>query len=191
MAKRSRPVGVLQILASVCLLSVASVAGSAEFAPGQVVAGLQAYLAVDRPRALIGGEGPNMTFTLTNVSKQPIKIFNRLEIRWPGTNSLATVGVAITRLDGTAYEPSEQISNLTRGPRSEEFTWLAPGESVSAGPIALLGARGIKDAGSFRIIASYSNHFTNWVKEDGTVHEEPEVWIGSVVSNVVTIEVEE
>lgn len=160
MAKHSRPVGVLQILASVCLLSVTSAAGSAEFAPGQVVAGLQASLAVDRPRALIGGEGPNMTFTLTNVSKQPIKIFNRLEIRWPGTNSLATVSVAITRLDGKAYEPSEQISNLTRGPRSEEFIWLAPGESVSAGPKALLGARGIKDAGSFRIIASYSNQFT-------------------------------
>ena len=159
--------------------------------PRQVIAGLKASLTVDRPHSLIGDEGPILTFALTNVGKRPIKIFSRFEIRWPGTNSAASVGLAITRADGTAYRPAEQISNLTEGPRIEEFTWLAPGQSVSAGPIPLQGVRGIKDVGRFRITASYSNHFVSYVTRDGIVHEEPEVWTGSVVSNAVTIKVEE
>ena len=191
MAKCLPAVGVRRLLASILLLSVATVAGAAEVGPGQVVAGLKASLTVDRSHALIGGKGPNVTFVLTNVGQRPVKIFSRLEIRWPGTNSAASVGLAITRADGTAYEPAEQISNLTEGPRIEEFTWLAPGQSVSAGPIPLQGVRGIKDVGRFRITASYSNHFVSYVTRAGIVHEEPEVWTGSVVSNAVTIEIEE
>ncbi len=191
MAKCLPAVGVRRLLASILLLSVAAVAGAAEVGPRQAVAGLEASLTVDRPRASIRDEGPNLTFALTNVGKRPVKIFSRLEIRWPGTNSAASVGLAITRADGTAYEPTEQISNLTEGPRIEEFKWLSPGQSVSAGPIPLQGVRGIKDAGQFRITATYSNYFVSYVTGDGVVHEAPEVWTGSVVSNAVTIEVEE
>ncbi len=191
MVRLSHSVAMLRVLAGVILLGVASSATAAEPGSGQTVAGLQASLRVDRSRALIGGEGPNLTFFLANVSGRPIKIFDRLAFKWPGTNSLATVGVAIDRLDGAAYEPSERIADLTKAPRAEEFTWLGPGDTVSAGPISVQGARGIRQAGRFRIIASYSNHFVDWVSQDGTVHEEPDVWTGTVVSNAVTIDIEE
>ena len=185
----------LGVLAGVTLLGVVTAATAAEPGSGQAVAGLQASLRVDRARALIGGEGSNLRFFLANVSNRPIKIFGRPAFRWPGTNSLATVGVAIVSLDETAYEPTEQISDLTKAPRAEEFTWLGPGDTVSAGPISVQGARGIRQAGRFRITASYSNHFVDWVSQrearDGTVHEEPDVWTGTVVSNAVTTDIEE
>ena len=191
MVRLSHSVAMLRVLAGVGLLGVAVAAMAAEPGSGRAVAGLQASLRVDRARALIGDEGPNLTFILANVSNRAIMIFDRLEFGWPGTDSLATVGVAIVGLDGTAYEPSEQISDLTMAPRAEEFTWLEPGDTVSAGPISVQGARGIGHAGRFRITASYTNHFVNWVARDGTVHDEPDVWTGSVVSNAVTIEVGE
>lgn len=189
MANRFEQVGIFAALLTLSLLSGAGIALAADPAPRQIVAGLQASLVVDRIRTINGTDGPHLKLTLTNVGQQPVRIFNRLEIRWPGTNSAANVGLAIIRADGTPYEPSETISDLTRGPRAEEFEWLAPGRSVFTGPIPVQGTRGIKDAGRYTITATYSNHFVSYVTADGIVHKEPDVWTGSIVSNAVTVEV--
>ena len=117
-------------------------------------AGLRANLAVGPLRASIGGGGASMTFRLTNVSGRPVQIFGRLEIKLPGTTSAASVTLAITRLDGLAFMSPKEVANLTAGPRPEELVWLAPGESLSNGPIALLDGRGIREPGRYGIAVS-------------------------------------
>ncbi len=184
-----RPLGACWLALGLLLRASAALGASAADDPGAAVAGLQAVLTVERPDPSDGAPGPKVSFALVNVSPQPIRIFNRLEIRWPGTQSLASVALTITRADGTPYPPGEKIASLTAGPYPQEFVWLQPSEEQRLGPIPLLVDRGIRDSGKFRVTATYSNFFRDWFEDDGTRHDEPEVWVGSVVSNAVIVDV--